>query len=84
LLIIGEDFRKTDESSLIVGAVVSIRFKDDRIALWTADADRTNDQKSIGTQLRQRLGLPPEIRITYEAHMDQTGPKNKRGPRYEV
>jgi len=84
LLIIGEDFRKTDESSLVVGAVVSIRFKDDRIALWTADADRTADQKSIGQQLRQRLGLPSDIRITYEAHMDQTGPKSKRGPRFEV
>lgn len=84
LLIIGEDFRKTDESSLVVGAVVSIRFKDDRIALWTADADRTADQKSIGQQLRQRLGLPSEIRISYEAHADQTGPKSKRGPRFEV
>jgi len=84
LLIIGEDFQRTEESSLIVGAVVSIRFKDDRIALWTADADKTDCQKAVGKQLRERFGLPPEIRITYEAHMDQTGPKSKRGPRYEV
>lgn len=84
LLIIGEDFSNVNESSLIVGAVVSIRFKDDRIALWTRDADRTTDQKAIGQQLRTRLGLPQEIRITYEAHQDQSGPKSKRGPRYEV
>lgn len=86
LLMIGEDFYRTEESSLIVGAVVSIRFKDDKIALWTAQADKKTEQEAIGAQLRQRLGLSQDdIRITYEPHNEQNGPKHRhRGPKYEV
>lgn len=84
LLIIGEDFDTLDQSQLINGAVVSIRFKDDRIALWTGRADCVADQKAIGVQLKQRLGLPQDISISFEVHADQSGPKSKRGPRYQL
>jgi len=85
LLMIGEDFNNAkDESKLIIGAVVSVRFKDDRIALWTANAEDTEVQKSIGRQLKERLGLQDDHKIAYEVHKDQSGPKSKRGPRFHV
>lgn len=83
LLIIGEDFNSVEESSLVVGAVVSIRFKDDRIAIWTTDASQSDNQKAIGTQIKKRLGLG-EITFSYEAHQDQNGPKHKRGARFTL
>jgi len=83
LLIIGEDFNSVDESSLVVGAVVSIRFKDDRIAIWTMDASQSENQLAIGTQIKKRLGLA-EINFSYEAHQDQNGPKHKRGARFTL
>lgn len=83
LLIIGEDFDTTEESSLVVGAVVSIRFKDDRIAIWTTDASQQQNQMNIGYQIKRRLGLP-DVNFNYEAHQDQNGPKHRRGARYVV
>jgi len=78
LLIIGEDFNNPEESSLINGAVVSIRFKEDRIALWTGDASQGQHQRAIGQQLKNRLNL--QATISFERHADQSGPKNKHKP----
>lgn len=84
LLIIGEDFDTPDQSSLVVGAVVSIRFKEDRIALWTGDASRGLEQQSVGTQFKTRLGVGSTI--SFERHADACGgPKHKhKQPMYQV
>jgi translation initiation factor 4E len=78
LLIIGEDFNNPEEASLINGAVVSIRFKEDRIALWTGDASQGQSQRAIGQQLKNRLNL--QATISFERHADQSGPKSKHKP----
>jgi len=78
LLIIGEDFNNPEEASLINGAVVSIRFKEDRIALWTGDASQGASQRAIGQQLKNRLNL--QATISFERHADQSGPKSKHKP----
>lgn len=78
LLIIGEDFNNPEEASLINGAVVSIRFKEDRIALWTGDASQGQSQRAIGQQLKNRLNL--QATISFERHADQSGPKTKHKP----
>lgn len=78
LLIIGEDFNNPEEASLINGAVVSIRFKEDRIALWTGDSSQGQNQRAIGQQLKTRLNL--QCTLHFERHADQSGPKNKHKP----
>jgi len=49
LALIGEQFCEADE---ICGAVVSVRQKQHRIALWTKTAANESDQISIGKHLR--------------------------------
>lgn len=67
LCLIGEAF---DSASDICGAVVNIRGKGDKIAVWTADGNNRAGVIEIGTKLKDRLRLNPKFQICYQLHKD--------------
>lgn len=78
LCMIGEAFG--DDSDQICGAVVNIRPKGDKLAIWTSQADNAESVIKIGKQFKERLTLPAKFPIVYEKHMDtasKTGSQTK-------
>ena len=67
LLLIGEAFG-SEFDPLINGAVVSLRVKGDRIALWLKKIDDYELIKSIGMKLKDFLGLENAMQILYEVN----------------
>lgn len=65
LCLIGEAFECADE---ICGAVVNVRPKGDKIAIWTANYNNRDAVLSIGRIYKERLGL--KFPITYHLHKD--------------
>ena len=65
LLLIGGAFG-SDLNDLINGAVVSLRVKGDRIALWLKKIEDSEQIKTIGMKLKDLLGLTPFSPILYE------------------
>ncbi|KAH7961131.1 eukaryotic translation initiation factor 4E-1A [Rhipicephalus sanguineus] len=68
LCLIGEGFGEYSDD--VNGAVVQIRPKLDKIAVWTADARRSDGNIKIGKTLKERLNMHPRIIIPYQAHAD--------------
>lgn len=66
LCMIGEAFNGYSDD--ICGAVVNVRPKFDKIALWTAIAKPEENVKEIGKKLKERLGLKSTIQ--YQIHKD--------------
>ncbi len=64
LCLIGEGFNDFGEE--ICGAVVNIRSKEDRISVWTANANKSVANLKIGEILKMRTGY--EGKLKYEAH----------------
>lgn len=64
---IGEAFDSYDE---ICGAVVNIRAKGDRIAVWTGNNNNKDAILEIGQKLKHGLNLPDRIRLQYQTHAD--------------
>ena len=64
LCLIGEGFNEFGED--ICGAVINIRSKEDRISVWTANADKSVSNLKIGEILKIRCRY--EGQIKYEAH----------------
>ena len=67
LALIGEDF---PESETICGAVVSIRNRGDRVAVWTKTASNEAVQIAIGKHLKEVLDLGGMQTIGFTAHED--------------
>lgn len=65
LLLIGDQF-DGDLSPFINGAVVSLRVKGDRLAVWLKKIDDVNTIKTIGKKIKDLLNLPPINHIVYE------------------
>ena len=65
LLLIGDQF-DGDLSTFINGAVVSLRIKGDRLAVWLKKIDDVNTIKTIGKKIKDLLNLPPINHIVYE------------------
>ena len=80
LACIGEQFTEGEE---ICGVVVSVRTKQDRVALWTRAASNEAAQVSIGKQLKGVLDLDSATRIGYLSHSDSAS-SNKAKDRYIV
>ncbi|XP_030747901.1 eukaryotic translation initiation factor 4E1-like isoform X2 [Sitophilus oryzae] len=77
LCLIGEAFENSDE---VCGAVVNIRYKGDKIGVWTGDASKGAAVLEIGRKLKERLHISNRITIGYEVHkdtMDKTGSSSK-------
>ncbi|XP_067000029.1 eukaryotic translation initiation factor 4E-like [Anabrus simplex] len=68
LCLIGEAF--DDYSDEICGAVINIRAKGDKIALWTVDAEKTSSVLEIGRKFKERLKLGRHVTIGYQIHKD--------------
>ncbi|XP_072383182.1 eukaryotic translation initiation factor 4E-1A-like isoform X1 [Diabrotica undecimpunctata] len=67
LCLIGEAFENSEE---ICGAVVNIRQKGDKIAVWTADARNNAAVLEIGRILKERLHIPSRVTLGYQLHTD--------------
>lgn len=81
LALIGEQFCEADE---ICGAVVSVRQKQHRIALWTKTAANESDQISVGKHLRCILEVSENEKIGYMVHDDAIKLERKAKDRYTV
>lgn len=78
LCLIGEAFG--DDSDQVCGAVVNIRPKGDKLAVWTGVADNAESVMKIGKIFKERLTLPAKSPIVYEKHLDtanKTGSQTK-------
>ncbi|XP_007524440.2 eukaryotic translation initiation factor 4E type 1B-like [Erinaceus europaeus] len=74
LCLIGEGFG--DYGPDVCGAVVNIRTKGDKIALWTREADSQASVMHIGRVYKERLGLSMKATIGYQAHADTATKSN--------
>ncbi|XP_069725425.1 eukaryotic translation initiation factor 4E type 1B isoform X1 [Phaenicophaeus curvirostris] len=68
LCLIGEMF--DDYSNEVCGAVINIRAKGDKIAIWTREAEHQEAVTHIGRVYKEHLGLSQEVTIGYQAHAD--------------
>jgi len=66
LCLIGEAF--DDDGDDICGAVVDIRPKQDRISIWTGNANNKERIFAIGRKIRDRLSLQGVTQMNYEVH----------------
>lgn len=77
LCLIGEAF---DNSEEVCGAVVNIRQKGDKIAVWTSDGSKSVAVMEIGRKLKERLHIPQRTMLIYQLHkdtMDKNGSVSK-------
>lgn len=65
LLLIGDMFG-VHLGTYINGAIVSLRVKGDRLALWLKKIDDVNVIKAIGVKFKDLLNIPSDIQIIYE------------------
>lgn len=63
LAMIGENFPDSNE---ICGAVVSLRPKKNRLALWTRTAKDAETQRRIGQKLKSVMELDPNAKLIYQ------------------
>ncbi|XP_065153119.1 eukaryotic translation initiation factor 4eb [Paramisgurnus dabryanus] len=68
LCLIGEAF--DDYSDEVCGAVVNVRTKGDKIAVWTSDYENREAITHIGRVYKERLGIPMNMTIGYQSHAD--------------
>ncbi|XP_076993838.1 eukaryotic translation initiation factor 4E type 1B [Tamandua tetradactyla] len=68
LCLIGESFE--EHSREVCGAVINIRAKGDKIAVWTREAENQAGVLYIGRVYKERLGLSDKTVIGYQAHAD--------------
>ncbi|XP_072846058.1 eukaryotic translation initiation factor 4E type 1B isoform X2 [Pogona vitticeps] len=68
LCLIGEMF--SDYSDEVCGAVINIRAKGDKIAIWTREAENRDGVIHIGRIYKEHLGLSSKVVIGYQAHAD--------------
>ncbi|XP_034511581.1 eukaryotic translation initiation factor 4E type 1B [Ailuropoda melanoleuca] len=74
LCLIGESFE--EHSPEVCGAVINIRTKGDKIAVWTREAENQAGVLHIGQVYKERLGLSTKIVIGYQAHADTATKSN--------
>ncbi|XP_029439564.1 eukaryotic translation initiation factor 4E type 1B [Rhinatrema bivittatum] len=68
MCLIGEAFDEYSDD--ICGAVVNIRAKGDKIAMWTKETEHKEAVMHIGRVFKERLGLSSKVVIGYQAHAD--------------
>ncbi|XP_053422202.1 eukaryotic translation initiation factor 4E type 1B [Nycticebus coucang] len=74
LCLIGESFG--EHSKEVCGAVINIRTKGDKIAVWTREAENQSSVLHIGRIYKERLGLSAKTIIGYQAHTDTATKSN--------
>uniref|UniRef100_A0A672U9C6 Eukaryotic translation initiation factor 4E family member 1B n=1 Tax=Strigops habroptila TaxID=2489341 RepID=A0A672U9C6_STRHB len=68
MCLVGEMF--DDYSDEVCGAVINIRTKGDKIAIWTREAENREGVIHIGRVYKEHLGLSQKVAIGYQAHAD--------------
>lgn len=68
LCLVAEEFGEYSRD--VCGAVVQVRSKEDRIAVWTTDSSREVANLVIGRTLKEKLKLHPRNLIPYRSHAD--------------
>jgi len=53
------------------GAVVNMRNKGDKLAVWLADANNSESITRIGKMIKERLGIPAEQTISFSIHAEE-------------
>ena len=53
------------------GAVVNMRNKGDKVAVWLADASNSESITRIGKMIKERLGIPTEQTISFSIHAEE-------------
>ncbi|KAG8513086.1 Eukaryotic translation initiation factor 4E type 1B, partial [Galemys pyrenaicus] len=74
LCLIGESFEEYSRD--VCGAVINIRTKGDKIAVWTREAENQTSVLYIGRVYKDRLGLSTKTIIGYQAHADTATKSN--------
>ncbi|XP_004632515.1 eukaryotic translation initiation factor 4E type 1B-like [Octodon degus] len=74
LCLIGESFE--EHSKEVCGAVINIRTKRDKIAVWTREAEDQASVLHIGQIYKEYLGLSTKTVIGYQAHIDTATKSN--------
>uniref|UniRef100_A0A8C5UBJ3 Eukaryotic translation initiation factor 4E family member 1B n=1 Tax=Malurus cyaneus samueli TaxID=2593467 RepID=A0A8C5UBJ3_9PASS len=74
LCLIGEMF--DEYSDEVCGAVINIRAKGDKIAIWTREAENQAGVTHIGRVYKEHLGLSQNVAIGYQAHADTATKSN--------
>ncbi|MGH0159782.1 UNVERIFIED_CONTAM: hypothetical protein FKN15_065791 [Acipenser sinensis] len=68
LCLIGESFDEASED--VCGAVVNVRPKGDKLAIWTGNCENKEAIMTIGQQYKERLNVPSKALIGYQSHDD--------------
>ncbi|XP_021036475.1 eukaryotic translation initiation factor 4E type 1B isoform X1 [Mus caroli] len=68
----------------VCGAVVNIRTKRDKIALWTSEAEDKAGVMQIGQIYKERLGISTKTIIGYQAHADTAAKSNNLANKFVV
>jgi len=58
------------------GAVVNVRGKGDKLAVWLADATQSDSIIRIGKMLKERLGIDPGEKIGFNIHNEEKSKSN--------
>ncbi|XP_037355575.1 eukaryotic translation initiation factor 4E type 1B isoform X1 [Talpa occidentalis] len=74
LCLIGESFEEYSQD--VCGAVINIRTKGDKIAVWTREAENQAGVLHIGRVYKDHLGLSTKTIIGYQAHADTATKSN--------
>ncbi|XP_068596489.1 eukaryotic translation initiation factor 4E-1A-like [Brachionichthys hirsutus] len=68
MCLVGEAFDNYSDD--VCGAVINVRNKGDKIAVWTTDQENKDAITHIGRVYKERLGVPPKVIIGYQSHAD--------------
>ncbi|KAM6922767.1 eukaryotic translation initiation factor 4E family member 1c isoform 1-T1 [Lycodopsis pacificus] len=68
LCLVGESFDEASED--VCGAVVNVRPKGDKIAIWTSQCQNRDAIMTIGQNYKERLSIPLKALIGYQSHDD--------------
>ncbi|CAF0813596.1 unnamed protein product [Didymodactylos carnosus] len=71
----------TPLSSFITGAVVNIRQRGHKVALWTSEARNEMIVREIGRRWKKMIQLHPQMKIQFDLHNEGGGPHQR--PMYE-
>ncbi|KAL0993976.1 hypothetical protein UPYG_G00116320 [Umbra pygmaea] len=74
LCLIGEAFGSYSRD--VCGAVINVRAKGDKIAIWTMNTENGEAVTYIGRKYKEGLGLPQKLIIGYQAHADTATKSN--------
>ncbi|XP_067085392.1 eukaryotic translation initiation factor 4E-1B [Osmerus mordax] len=74
LCLIGEGFGTFSRD--VCGAVINVRAKGDKIAIWTTNTENGDAVTYIGRKYKEGLSLPAKLVIGYQAHADTATKSN--------